>query len=533
MSEDWKVAKGTALEDIVAGLLKSWGFDTQTRVRAKDKSEVEHEIDVLGRRKEAFGEFTLAVECKNHSQPIDIKEVRNFRDKLNSLGYSKGLFVSSKGFTPPALQYAESVGIETWNDHSLTANLAKQTSTDVLIQDAIEPHHELDTYAIPHLLNSSKLRVADSTVSYSPYYFVRYHCFAQQWVNFQLTNLESKGLVVVDGTTGAIVDYSADSGVVGSLKQTRSFASCESAPLHDIPEQKLARRFRQVKHTRPRVAESEARQIAQLELAKSIQSTHNYTTGRGKYVRHETKTVRPKISEIRIISVKIANVPLVTVSMTYAGRMYTRYIQAATIRFLSDDFWFCNIDANDRKPPVALCEECGGLACKDHARLCQVCGKRLCTTHSGSKGLLQKKVYCRVHAPGKAKIPEYHAPPEPQVPETSGRAIAPEPPRTESQVPEASGRAIAPEPPRTAPQVQQGGTCIRCGKGVPFNPNKPFCIDCYRVWAEFKNAEYSEKYCHSCGKRTETSFAKPLCMTCWRRSAGTKRAHAREGLTQV
>ncbi|MGP8125978.1 MAG: restriction endonuclease [Nitrososphaerales archaeon] len=87
MDEDWKVAKGTALEDIAAGLLRTWEFDTQTRVRAKDKSEVEYEIDVLGKKREAFGDFTLAVECKNHIQPIDIKEIRNFRDKLNSLWF--------------------------------------------------------------------------------------------------------------------------------------------------------------------------------------------------------------------------------------------------------------------------------------------------------------------------------------------------------------------------------------------------------------------------------------------------------------
>lgn len=82
MSDDWKVAKGTALEDIVAKLLRGWGFDIQTRVRAQDKSGVEHEIDVLGKKVEAFGDFTLAVECKNHVEPIDIVQIRNFNGTL-------------------------------------------------------------------------------------------------------------------------------------------------------------------------------------------------------------------------------------------------------------------------------------------------------------------------------------------------------------------------------------------------------------------------------------------------------------------
>ncbi len=401
MDEDWKVAKGTALEDIVAELLRGWGFDTQTRVRAKDKSEVEHEIDVLGKKHEAFGEVILAVECKNHSTPIDIKEIRNFRDKLNSLGYTKGLFISNKGFTPPALQYAKSVGIETWDGTQLDANIGKSNTQANTIPDAIEPSANFEERMIPHLENSSKLKVSDLIVQYSPYYFLTYHCFTQQWVNYQLTNLESKGLVVVDGTTGAMADYSVESGVVGSITQTGNFASCDSSPVHDIAEQELKRRFQEVKITKARIKESEVRQMVQLELAKSIWQTYSYQTGKGSYVRDETKTIRPKVSEVGITSARLANVPVVTLTLGYGGRKYTRTIQAGTIRMITDDFWFCNVDPTDRKRPKLLCDECGSLACEDHGRPCFSCGRQLCIDHIISKGLLQKKFYCKDHVPRK------------------------------------------------------------------------------------------------------------------------------------
>ncbi len=66
------------------------------------------------------------------------------------------------------------------------------------------------------------------------------------------------------------------------------------------------------------------------------------------------------------------------------------------------------------------------------------------------------------------------------------------------------------------------GHCIRCGTGIPFNPNKPFCTDDFMVWNVYQNFEYEESYCHDCGKPSQTSMGKPLCYECFckRVSAG-------------
>jgi Restriction endonuclease len=402
VGEDWKVAKGTTLEDIVAGLLRGWGFDTQTRVRAKDRSGVEHEIDVLGKKKEAFGDFTLAVECKNHFSPIDIKEIRNFNDKLSSLGYSKGLFVSAGGFTPPAMQYASSIGIETWDSPRLSENLEKARSTAELVTSSVALSSEFDKRVFPPLANASKLDLESTSVRYSPLFFVSYHCFTQQWVNFQLTNLESRGLVVIDATSGEIADVESQSGIPPQLNQSRDYASCEPLPSQDIPKKQAEQRFREVKVVTPHVTESQARQKVQLEVAKNLSQTYTYSTGRGKYVRTESKTVRPKVSEVSILSAKLVNVPIATVTLRYRNARFERTIQAATIRILKDDFWLCTVNPNDRRTPKSICEECGRLACESDGRACQVCRKMLCVDHAVSKGLIQKKYYCKEHVPVKA-----------------------------------------------------------------------------------------------------------------------------------
>jgi len=60
------------------------------------------------------------------------------------------------------------------------------------------------------------------------------------------------------------------------------------------------------------------------------------------------------------------------------------------------------------------------------------------------------------------------------------------------------------------------GYCIRCGKEIKLNPERPLCYDCYKKWAEHDNPTYPEKHCHECGKKVKTTLAKPLCSSCYK-----------------
>ncbi len=60
------------------------------------------------------------------------------------------------------------------------------------------------------------------------------------------------------------------------------------------------------------------------------------------------------------------------------------------------------------------------------------------------------------------------------------------------------------------------GVCIRCRSQLELNPSKPYCYDCYLIWAEYENYDYRENACHSCNKPEETTMNKPLCYECYR-----------------
>ena len=64
--------------------------------------------------------------------------------------------------------------------------------------------------------------------------------------------------------------------------------------------------------------------------------------------------------------------------------------------------------------------------------------------------------------------------------------------------------------------VPEIGYCLRCGKEIVFNPQRPYCTTDFRTWGRFKNTEYEEQFCHSCGDEHVTSMPKPMCRSCYR-----------------
>lgn len=63
--------------------------------------------------------------------------------------------------------------------------------------------------------------------------------------------------------------------------------------------------------------------------------------------------------------------------------------------------------------------------------------------------------------------------------------------------------------------VGRNGFCIRCKRSINLNKDYPYCYYCYRIWANFGDWDYAEKYCHNCGEPAQTSRARPLCHDCY------------------
>lgn len=61
------------------------------------------------------------------------------------------------------------------------------------------------------------------------------------------------------------------------------------------------------------------------------------------------------------------------------------------------------------------------------------------------------------------------------------------------------------------------GYCIRTGKTIPFNPERPLCEEAYNSWAKFSNPDYPEKFCHFSGEPSngETTFGRPILRKNW------------------
>ncbi len=68
---------------------------------------------------------------------------------------------------------------------------------------------------------------------------------------------------------------------------------------------------------------------------------------------------------------------------------------------------------------------------------------------------------------------------------------------------------------KTSYKKQVRGYCIRCEARINYDPEKPYCADCFTVWAQFENYDYQENVCHRCGEYEPTTMAKPQCYNCF------------------
>ncbi|TVZ16093.1 phospholipase D family protein [Maribacter sp. MAR_2009_72] len=56
------------------------------------------------------------------------------------------------------------------------------------------------------------------------------------------------------------------------------------------------------------------------------------------------------------------------------------------------------------------------------------------------------------------------------------------------------------------------GYCIRTGEKIPFNPKQPMSKKAWKIWKEYANDTFPEKFCHKTGKSSEgkTSMKNPI-----------------------
>lgn len=108
--------KGRNLEKLVAFLEDILKKCPNTTVKSPDFitdriTGGKREHDCVIRIQSGHHEIVTAVECKEHSKPIDVKEIEAFETKCKDTNINKAVIVSAKGFTKNALAKASHFGI--------------------------------------------------------------------------------------------------------------------------------------------------------------------------------------------------------------------------------------------------------------------------------------------------------------------------------------------------------------------------------------------------------------------------------------
>jgi hypothetical protein len=91
---------------------------TDARVTHKEyimgaDSKVEREIDISIQQQVAQFPILVVIDCKDYTDPVDVKGVEEFAGLAKDVRANKGVMVSSNGFTPAAINVAKNQGIDT------------------------------------------------------------------------------------------------------------------------------------------------------------------------------------------------------------------------------------------------------------------------------------------------------------------------------------------------------------------------------------------------------------------------------------
>jgi len=394
-----KREKGSFLEDTVANYFRHLSFEVELRAKLRDKYDVAHEIDVLAQKTEAFGTIRIAVECKYVMSPIDIKEVRNFHDKLMALNITKGLFISTAGFTTEAAAHAKSLGMELWDLKTLQEKMAEFSAPEEeTIRDALPINPNYRDFLYPENIKNRILFSSNIRLSYSPFYFATYHCVSQHKVVGNDVLLESKGHVVLDAVAGGIVSSQCVSASKPAIAESIAYNDCLSLKPQTITKSKTSESIESVVH--PKVDLVQAKKLITVGLITALTTNYEYqvVTTRHRWKRY--KTLQPKKKDIEIEKIWLIRIPLCFVTLKFKDRQYNRILQAATNRLIYDETTMCGFGQQTcRHPSSMLCENCGMVVCDEHVKRCIACGKPVCNVCAVGKGFVSRKYYCPEHKP--------------------------------------------------------------------------------------------------------------------------------------
>jgi len=110
-----KDPKWKRFEALVAKVQSSFSPDAKVSLNEKVKgchSGVMRELDIVVRRSVGQFQIFIVVDCKDYSDPVDVKGIEEFIGLLEDVGANKGAMVAANGFTEAAKTRASNTGID-------------------------------------------------------------------------------------------------------------------------------------------------------------------------------------------------------------------------------------------------------------------------------------------------------------------------------------------------------------------------------------------------------------------------------------
>ena len=388
---------GSTLEDNVASIFKSLGYTVEVRRRFTTESGTA-EIDIVLSR----GTRKRGVECKNYdpSRYIGIKELRDFKGRLDQVGIISGLFVTNTMFSREAEQYADSNGIETWDKPMLqekliahiTARDGVQRQETVVALPIVQPFDQASTL---HLKNNEAVKLFVSLLIFHPYYLVKFRVYGRRKDPTGRTHkISDEGVCVIDALDGDIINREQGlvEGIGGLLKSKEEKAERteDRAVAKDLTERPSEQQTPastsdyQIKVLQPQISDSTAWKTArEYAIEKNSRVVHYQPKNSddsllGAIDRPSIKVV-PKESEVSRRGESLVFVPKWDFQWETGEMTFQRRVIASSGLVVRDSMAKCAKCSVVHRSTVAVCETCGLPLCEKHAH--EEVGAQLCAEH--------------------------------------------------------------------------------------------------------------------------------------------------------
>lgn len=110
MQPDWK-----KFEELVAGVQRELAPDasvaTNTHLLGR-RSQTQRQIDILIEQHVGQFDLRIAIDCKDHKDPVDVKDVEEVIGLIDDIGANKGAIVAANGFTAAAKKRGTDAGLD-------------------------------------------------------------------------------------------------------------------------------------------------------------------------------------------------------------------------------------------------------------------------------------------------------------------------------------------------------------------------------------------------------------------------------------